>query len=44
MRAYTGKESNRIEEVRMGAWHRLEEVLTEDGKARDPGTAGLFLP
>jgi hypothetical protein len=36
MRAYIGKESNRIEEVRMGAWHRLDEVLTEYGKARDP--------
>jgi hypothetical protein len=36
MRAYIGKESNRIEEVRMGVWHRLDEVLTEYGKARDP--------
>jgi hypothetical protein len=36
LRTYIGKESNRIEEVRMGLWHRLDEVLTDYGRARDP--------
>jgi hypothetical protein len=36
VRVYTGKESNRIEDVRMGFWHRLDDVLTEYGRARDP--------
>lgn len=36
IRAYIGKESNRIDEMRMGTWHDLGEVLTEYGKARDP--------
>jgi hypothetical protein len=35
-RTYIGKEANRIEKVRMGLWHRLDDVLTDYGKARNP--------
>jgi hypothetical protein len=35
-RAYIGKEANRIEEVSMGLWHKLDDVLTDYGRARDP--------
>ena len=33
---YIGKESNLIEEVGIGLWHRLEEVATAYGQALDP--------
>lgn len=36
--SYIGKESNLIEEVGMGLWHKLDEVVTELGRARDPWT------
>lgn len=35
-RIYIGKESNQVEEAKMGLWHRLDEVLTEYGRVRDP--------
>lgn len=35
-RSYVGKESNRIEEVAMGIWQRLDDVMTEYGRAHDP--------
>jgi hypothetical protein len=35
-RAFVGKESNRIEEVDMGLWQRLEGVMIEYGRMHDP--------
>ena len=35
-RIYIGKESNEIEEVRMGVWQTLGDVLIEYGQALDP--------
>jgi hypothetical protein len=38
-RAYIGREANRIEEVRMGLWHELDDVLANYGRARIRGRA-----
>jgi hypothetical protein len=37
-RTYIGKEANRIEEVEMGLWQRLEDVMLEYGQMLDPWT------
>ena len=42
-RIYIGKESNQIEEVRSGVWHRLGDVLTAYGRALDPWN-GVVVP
>jgi hypothetical protein len=39
---YIGKESDLVEEVEMGLWHRLEEVATTYAESLDPGSTSSF--